>query len=116
MTCFGLTTVVIKQIQQVFEQYPEIDKVILYGSRAKGNYRNGSDVDLTLQGAKINLDILNRLSTELDDLLLPYTIDLSIYNHIDNKDLIQHIEKVGRVFYRGTLKESSSSNVLVGDL
>ena len=73
----------------------------MYGSRAKGNYKPGSDIDLTLKGKELNLKLLNKISLELDDLLLPYTFDLSIYHHIKQPDLIDHIVRVGKVFYKG---------------
>lgn len=77
-----------------------MEKAILYGSRAKGNYKNGSDIDLTLHGgASLTLDVLYKIINELDDLLLPYTIDLSILNDIGDPDLIEHIQRVGVTFY-----------------
>lgn len=95
---FGLKETTISKINQIFSLYPTIDKVILYGSRAKGSYRNGSDIDLTILG-HLTYNQLNQIETQLDDLLLPYTIDLSLFNHIDNVDLIDHINRVGKVFY-----------------
>jgi len=72
----------------------------LYGSRAKGNYKPGSDIDLTLKGIGLDLKLINKISIELDDLLLPYTFDLSIYNAIDDPALIEHIERVGTTFFK----------------
>ena len=99
MMKYGLSDDVIGWIGTVFTRYPEISKVILYGSRAKGNYKEGSDIDLSLIGEGINLPLLHRIETELDDLLLPYKIDLNIYEKIKNEALRGHIERVGRVFY-----------------
>lgn len=96
---FGLKESTIDRINAVFSQYPDIEKVVLYGSRAKGNYREGSDIDLTLMGDALSHTQLNRIETQIDDLLLPYTIDLSIFKHIDNANLIDHIRRVGVVFY-----------------
>jgi predicted nucleotidyltransferase len=107
MPLFGLSKIAISQIIEVFTQYPEVEKAILYGSRAKGNYRHGSDIDLTLIGSNIDLNVLNRISLALDDLLLPYEIDISIYKHIDNEQLVQHIERVGKTFYARNLKTAS---------
>ena len=90
---------IIKQINQIFNKYCEVNEVILYGSRAKGNYRPGSDYDLTLKGKNVNLYLLNQISLEIDDLLLPNKFDISIYYHIKNKDLIDHINRVGKVIY-----------------
>ncbi len=97
---FGLNPVDLNKILDVFDRYAVIEEVVLYGSRAKGNYRPGSDIDLTLKGSEINLRILNRISNELDDLLLPYCFDLSIFTQIENKDLIDHVHRVGVTIYQ----------------
>jgi len=96
---FGLKENDISMIIEVLKLFPEIEKVVIYGSRAKGNHRNGSDIDLTLIGKNLNLDNLNRLSSKLDDLLLPYLFDISIYDKIDNPDLINHIDRIGKSFF-----------------
>jgi len=96
---FGLKKNIIEKINTVFAKYPQIEKVILYGSRAKGNFQNGSDIDLTIIGERIDLLLLHKIEDELDELLLPYTIDLSIYSHIKNKNLLEHIKRVGIEFY-----------------
>ena len=97
---YGLKENIVQQIQQVLSKFPEVEQVIIYGSRAKGNYKNGSDIDLTFKGEKVEHDTLNRISLQLDDLYLPYTFDLSVFNHISNPDLIDHINRVGIIFYR----------------
>ncbi len=97
---YGLKKESIEKVNRIFAQYDKVEEVILYGSRAKGNYKPGSDIDLTLKGKELNLKLLNKISLELDDLLLPYTFDLSIYNHIKQADLIDHIVRVGKVFYK----------------
>ena len=86
---------VLLQINPIFKKYGEIERVVLYGSRAKGNYKPGSDYDITLVGNNINLSILNKISLDIDDLLLPYKFDISIFNHIKNTELIEHIHRVG---------------------
>ncbi|RLA76511.1 MAG: nucleotidyltransferase domain-containing protein [Epsilonproteobacteria bacterium] len=97
---YGLSDASIEKIYHVFSKYENIDKVILYGSRAKGNFREGSDIDLTMFGEEINIKLLHKIELELDDLLLPYTIDLSIYSMLKNDELKEHIERVGIVFYK----------------
>jgi predicted nucleotidyltransferase len=96
---YGLEQDDIDQINRIFTLYPNIEKVILYGSRAKGNFRPGSDIDLAMEGENLNLSEQMEIEDKLDDLLLPYKIDLSIKQHIRNKDLIGHIDRVGKVFY-----------------
>lgn len=77
-----------------------MEKALLYGSRAKGNYKNGSDIDLTLIGGPdVTMKVLYRIMDEIDDLLLPYTFDLSILNHISDPDLVDHIRRVGITLY-----------------
>ena len=97
---YGLKEKVIDQIKKVFSSYPEVEEAILYGSRAKGNYSNGSDIDLVLKGSKLDQTILRKIRRQLDDLLLPYTIDIALYDSIDNPDLIDHIKRVGITLYR----------------
>ncbi|NOX08447.1 MAG: nucleotidyltransferase domain-containing protein [Gammaproteobacteria bacterium] len=96
----GLSVETIKKIQQVFSGYPEIDQVFLYGSRAKGDYRNGSDIDLTIMGDLLSQSQLTRIENDLDDLLLPYKIDLCLYLTIENQDLVDHIQRVGILFFK----------------
>ena len=96
---YGLTETTIDKIRSVFVRFPEIDKAVLYGSRAKGNYKTGSDIDLTLYGPAITSDLFSAITSMLDDLLLPYTIDLSLLDEISHAKLREHIERVGVVFY-----------------
>lgn len=96
---FGLKEKTISDIQSVFATVPEIEKAIFYGSRAKGNFKNGSDIDITLKGKVLNLTILNQILLKLDDLFLPYKFDISIYHQINNSDLLDHIQRVGICFY-----------------
>ena len=65
-----------------------------------GKYKRGSDIDLTLKGKEIDLHLLSKISNEIDDLLLPYKFDLSIFQDIANKELLNHIERVGITFYK----------------
>jgi predicted nucleotidyltransferase len=95
---FGLEEADILKIQSVFNLFPEVEKVILYGSRAKGNYRPSSDIDLTLIGDNLNFEIVSQIETKIDDLLLPYLFDISIFSQISNPDLVDHIERIGQVF------------------
>ena len=96
---FGLNQSDITQINNVFEGVASIQKVILYGSRAKGNYKNGSDIDLTLMGENISHKDLLNISNQLDDIMTPYQFDLSLYSQINNVELLKHIDRVGVVFF-----------------
>ncbi len=100
---FGLDSEIIELIQEVFSKFEQIEKVVLYGSRAKGNFRNGSDIDITLFGKSLNLQTIYDIEQELEELYLPYKFDISIYEHIENPDLRAHIDRVGKVFYEKNL-------------
>lgn len=101
---YGLSTSVIASIREVFARFPDVDKAVLYGSRAMGTHKTGSDIDLTLHGDHLSQPQLTAIASELDDLLLPYTIDLSIFVMLNNVDLREHIGRVGKVFYERTTK------------
>ncbi|OIO54510.1 MAG: hypothetical protein COX57_12845 [Alphaproteobacteria bacterium CG_4_10_14_0_2_um_filter_63_37] len=96
----GLSDATVHKIRDVLALFPEVEQAVLYGSRAKGNYKPGSDIDLTLLGPNLNSDLLAKIADALDDLLLPYTIDLSSFAALDHAGLRTHIERVGVVFYR----------------
>lgn len=98
---YGLKETTVQKICAVLARYSPVDKAVLYGSRAKGNYKNGSDIDLTLHGGEdLTLHVLYKIIHDLDDLLLPYTIDLSIFSDITDLDMIEHIRRVGLTFYQ----------------
>lgn len=96
----GLSAATVEKICGVLARHLQVEKAILYGSRAKGNYKHGSDIDLTLNGHGLSFDELLKIMGEMDDLLLPYTIDLSIFHIIDHEGLRGHIQRVGQEFYR----------------
>lgn len=104
---YGLKPHTINAIRSIFEKYADVEKAILYGSRAKGNYRTGSDIDITLEGKDLDLTTLQKIETDLDDLLLPYKIDLSLLRQIQNAALMAHIKRVGMEFYAKSMLSSS---------
>lgn len=99
-TSTGLPQKTIDKINEIFKKHPKIEQVILYGSRAKGNFRAASDIDLTIISHDMDLSELLKIENELDDLLLPYKIDLSIKSTLENKALLEHIEHIGIIFYK----------------
>ncbi|GAB1452940.1 nucleotidyltransferase domain-containing protein [Draconibacterium sp.] len=96
----GLSKEDIIKINSVLGQHKNIKEVILYGSRAMGTYKPASDIDLTLVGQNIGLTQLNEIENQLDDLYLPYKIDLSVFDQIENIDFRDHIKRVGKTFYK----------------
>lgn len=102
----GLTKKDIDRIKAVFSKYERIEKVVIYGSRAMGNYKPASDIDLTLMGSNIDLSLQQRIEFDLDDLMLPYKFDISVYDKITNPKFIDHINRVGKEFYKRETEEN----------
>lgn len=96
---FGLSEETVTRIRQVLARFDAVEEAILYGSRAMGTHHEGSDIDLTLKGDRLDLSTLQRLDDALDALLLPYTFDLSIYDWLQQADLRAHIRRAGVSFY-----------------
>jgi uncharacterized protein len=95
----GLSEKTLQKLCSVLREHPHVSQAIIYGSRAKGNFRSGSDIDLTLKGHDIHFSELLKIEDEIDDLLLPYMVDISDYEQLENQELIAHIDRVGIVFY-----------------
>ena len=101
---FGLYPSDISKIIKVFEEFSEIEEVMIFGSRTKGNYKKYSDIDLSLKGQNLSQKLLFEIELSLDDLMLPYKFDLNIHNKIGNEELINHISRVGKLFYKKIVK------------
>jgi predicted nucleotidyltransferase len=99
---FGLEDETIQKIISVFEKHAEILQVIIYGSRAKGNFRTGSDIDLSLVGKSLTSEILSTIQLEINELNTPYLFDISIFDTLNSPDLEEHIRRVGKIFYEKT--------------
>ncbi len=98
---YGLSAQTLQKIRDVFGRYPQVEEVVLYCSRARGDYKNGSDIDLTLRGGnELAHTLLSRIANDLDDQLLPYTIDLSIFENIRNPEMVEQFERVGVALYK----------------
>ena len=98
---FGLGDAVITELQDVFRRHSNIKKVLIFGSRSKGNYRAGSDIDLAVIGTGIDYNQLLNIQCEIEDLELLYSIDLLNYQEKMGTPIGDHIDRVGQVFYEG---------------
>jgi len=107
----GLPAPAFAAICGVFSRFPALESAVLYGSRAKGNFHPGSDIDLSLHGKGLTTAILADIAEALDELLLPYEFDLSIFATLDHPELRDHIERVGAVFFERKL-DAESAQVL----
>lgn len=96
---FGLPAHAVDALRGVFQGWPQIQRVLLYGSRAKGSYRPGSDIDLVIEGEELTLSQLLAIENQIDDLLLPWMVDISLKHQIDNAALLEHIARAGVAFY-----------------
>ena len=97
---YGLTEEQWDMLSNVFARNPKIGKVILYGSRSKGTYKPFSDVDITLVGDELSVNDLSDTMNAIDDLLLPYMFDVSLYHKLKSPELLNHISRRGVVVFK----------------
>lgn len=95
---YGLNEETVHKIQMVLMQFKGIESAVLYGSRATGNYHSGSDIDISLKG-DLTFEELLKIEICLDNLLLPYMIDLSLYDKLTDRTLLRHIDQMGKIVY-----------------
>lgn len=98
---FGISETSHSLILSVIEKYPQIETVLIFGSRAKGNFRNGSDIDLAIQGKECSPELASKLGGIINEqTAVPYNVDIVDYNSLKNLELKAHIDRVGIEFYR----------------
>lgn len=107
MDSSGLTKEEITSIRAVFSNYQQVEEVLLYGSRALGNFKPASDIDFTLIGRAIDLSLQAQIEFDLDDLMLPYKFDISVYDKITNPAFLEHINRVGKEIYKRKQRKQS---------
>lgn len=93
---FGLPPECLARLIGVLRRHPEVEQALVYGSRAMGRHRGGSDIDLTLIGERLSWRDLQAIEQEIDDILLPYKVDLSLFSQITNDGLRDHIRRWGQ--------------------
>ncbi|MCF6271470.1 MAG: nucleotidyltransferase domain-containing protein [Melioribacteraceae bacterium] len=91
----GLAKDDIAKIISIIKSDKMIEQAYLFGSRAKGNYENGSDIDIAIKGENLNLHNILDLQVEYNKLNLPYKLDIVIFDRINEQNLIEHIDRVG---------------------
>jgi len=105
---FGLSQRALDALRALFASCEPVRRAIVYGSRAKGNFREGSDIDVALDAPDLSFDGFLRLKTLIDDLMLAWQVDLAVLSHIDNPDLLAHIARVGKVLWQRSAAENDS--------
>lgn len=97
---FGLSELNLRELHAILSSIPHIEEAIIYGSRARGNYKNGSDVDLSLKGRDLTFHDLAVLDDKLYCSYIPYFFDTNDYNRLTNTALIDSINREGEVIYK----------------
>lgn len=97
---FGLSERDLQTLRNVFAAYPEIEEVRIFGSRAKGNYHKGSDVDLAVMNEGVSVKSIRAITALLSESSLPYRVDLVNFPALSYPDFIEHINRVGRLIYK----------------
>jgi len=101
MSSFGITAKTYTMLLELFIRHPEVEEVWLFGSRAKGNHKKGSDIDLAIKGKHCNPDLALTIANQAnEELPIAYQVDVIDYSAIDNHDLQEHIDRAGKLFYR----------------
>jgi predicted nucleotidyltransferase len=100
---FGLNDMELNALRQALASFPEVEEAVIYGSRARETNRASSDIDITLKGSNLTYLQLALIDAKIDDLYLPYFVDLSLFSMIRNTDLIESIEREGKVLYSNSI-------------
>jgi predicted nucleotidyltransferase len=95
---FGLSEKLLKSMEDIFKLKPQVERVLIYGSRAKGNYSKGSDIDITIVAPEMNFSEYLRLYSMLEDLEIPYRLDVTKYEMLED-NIKEHIRRVGQEIY-----------------
>jgi predicted nucleotidyltransferase len=102
---FGIPENSLQMIIEGFSRFNSISEAWFYGSRALGNYKTGSDIDIAIKGKNITFDEVIKLSSLLnEEFPLPYFFDITHYDKLDNNELRKHIDEVGKLVYSTNIK------------
>lgn len=96
---FGLSEQTISLIVTTLQKFPEINGAKIFGSRAIGNYKPGSDIDIALNGQISQQRLANIKGILSDEISTPYIFDVVVYEQLDNEQLKNHINQYGIVIY-----------------
>ena len=79
----------------LFKNFPQVESAVLFGSRAKGNFREGSDIDIALKGKAVTLVHRGQIQEAYEVLYLPWKLDLILYDSITEAAVKDHIDRLG---------------------
>ncbi len=98
---FGLLDRDLDDIISTISEYKEVGSAVIFGSRAKGNYKKGSDIDLALKGSELTLNIIKNISVQLNEYRpIPYFVDVIDYTHLKKEELKKHVDHFGELIYQ----------------
>lgn len=98
---FGLSNKALDLITEAIKRHPEIEEALIYGSRAMGNNKHSSDIDIAIKGKHVTFDTVSKLHTYLEqEVQLPHYFDVTDYNNLKEDKLKEHIDNEGKIFYR----------------
>lgn len=106
---FGLTERDMLTFRQILGKYPSVKTVVVIGSRAKGNFKQGSDVDLVIMDPGISETVITKLKSDFQESSLPYNVDLIACPTLKHDELKEHIDRVGRPFYHAIRQSSTNA-------
>ena len=97
---YGLSESNLKELRSILASIPHIEEAVIYGSRARGDYKYSSDIDLSLKGKELNDSDMALLDDKLYYSYSPYYFDTNLFASLANKDLVENIKRSGKVLYR----------------
>jgi predicted nucleotidyltransferase len=101
MNPYGISETSFHLLVQTFVKYPQVEEVLLFGSRAKGNYKKGSDIDLAIIGEQCSASLALTLQSYMnEELPIPYMVDVLDYQSLNHQELRDHIDRVGVKLYK----------------
>lgn len=104
MIAFGIKDSSMKILTSIFSNYGQVEEVVLYGSRAKGNFTDRSDVDMVICNSNINRHVLGKILADINNSNFPYTVDIQLLENIKSPSLLEHINRIGQTFYKKECK------------
>ena len=93
---FGIDAETLRRLSEILLSDQKVSKALIFGSRSKGDFQKGSDIDIALSGSKISIEDILSMKIRLEQLMLPYTVDLIRFENISNQELKEHIKRVGK--------------------
>jgi len=100
---YGLKDEYIQTFLEIIAKFDNVEKVALFGSRATGNHKKASDVDIVIFGENVNAALACAIKFEIEEeTIIPYFFDVIAYQVIKNEKLKEHIDKKSIILWNKT--------------